>query len=94
MMEARAKVMWGDDPAEVTKFLQMQGYSAEEARATLGPLLDLRAQSVRKAGMSKLLTGVGMMCVPVMALIVFKAIGYLPLKIFGATLAVGAWGFW
>jgi hypothetical protein len=92
MNEARSKIMWGDDPAEVTKFLQVQGFTADEAREALAPILVERAQTVRKAGTSKIFSGLGMMCVPLIAGAIFLSIGFFPIKIFGATVAVGIWG--
>jgi hypothetical protein len=92
--EARAKIMWGDDPADVTKFLLTQGYSSDEAKAAIAPLLEDRARTVRKEGVHKIFTGLGMMSVPVIAFIIFQSIGVLPLKLFGATLVVGVWGAW
>jgi hypothetical protein len=76
--EARSKIMWGDDPAEVSKLLRAHGFSAEEADAVITPLLLERRVSVRKAGMNKIFQGIGMMCLPVVGWFFFKAAGYLP----------------
>ena len=92
--EARSKILWGDDPADVTKFLQTQGLSIQEAKEIIAPLLAERAQSVRAAGKGKIITGVGMMCVPVIAFIIFMIIHFFPIKLFGATVAIGFWGLW
>jgi hypothetical protein len=91
-LESRAKIMWGDDPTEVSKFLRMHGFTSEEAQSTLAPLLLERKDSVRKAGINKVMLGTGMMCLPVIAWFFFKAAGYLPLKIFSFIVAVGVWG--
>ena len=76
------------------RFLRSQGFGADEAKATVAPLLDQRAQTVRKEGVSKVVIGIGMMCVPVIAFFIFRAIGVLPLKVFGATLVIGTIGAW
>ena len=60
----------------------------------IAPILLERAQMVRKAGTSKIFSGIGMMLVPVIAFVVFISIGFFPIKIFGATVAVGIWGAW
>jgi len=90
--EARSKIMWGDDPAEVSKFLMSHGFSAEEAKDTLAPMLLERAGTVRKTGMTKIFTGAGMMLLPVIAWSTFRSIGIFPLKLFGVTVAIGVWG--
>jgi hypothetical protein len=92
--EAKSKIMWGDDPAEVNKFLLSQGFTSEEANRMIASLLDHRAEVVRKSGVHKSVVGSGMMCVPVIAFFIFKSIGVFPLKIFGAAIVVGVWGAW
>jgi hypothetical protein len=92
--EAKSKIMWGDTPADVTKFLLSQGFTSEEANSVIASLLNHRAEVVRKTGIHKIIVGFGMMCVPVIAFIVFKSIGVFPLKIFGAAIVVGVWGAW
>jgi hypothetical protein len=90
--EARSKIMWGDDPADVQKFLMAHGFSSEEAKAAVTPILEERKQSVRKAGVHKIFTGIGMMFVPVIAAVVFLSVGFFPIKIFGLCVAIGVWG--
>jgi hypothetical protein len=92
LIEARSKIMWGDDAADVAKFLMSQGFTADDAKAALAPIVTERAQTVRKAGTSKIFGGIGMMMVPVIAFFTFMSVGYFPIKIFGATVAVGLWG--
>ncbi|HEY6226593.1 MAG TPA: hypothetical protein VI282_05670 [Verrucomicrobiae bacterium] len=92
--EARAKIMWGDDPAEITKYLMSQGFSADEAKSTLAPMLADRAQMVRKAGVGRMFVGTGMMLLPVVSTIVCLIIGYFPIKLLAITVAIGIWGGW
>lgn len=92
--EARSKILWGDDPADVAKFLQAQGFNFQEAQETIAPLLAERASAVRNAGKGKIITGIGMMCVPVIAFVIFMVIRFFPIKLFGATVAIGFWGLW
>jgi hypothetical protein len=90
--EARSKIMWGDDPAEVAKFLMGHGFNRDESQTAIEPLLVERKEAVRKAGLNKIFTGIGMMCVPVIAGFLFLQMPIFPLKLFGATVAVGLWG--
>jgi hypothetical protein len=92
--EAKSKIMWGDSPADVSKFLLSQGFTSEQANGVIASLLNHRAETVRKTGIHKIVVGSGMVCVPVIAFIVFKSIGVFPLKIFGAAIVVGVWGAW
>lgn len=90
--EARAKIFWGDAPESVVGFLLMQGLSREEAKGVVEGLVKERLANLRGAGMRKILIGAGLMCVPVVAYVVFA--GGLPLRLFGMTVAVGLWGAW
>jgi hypothetical protein len=91
--EARSKVMWGDDPEQIVKYLMSQGFSADEARTTIAPMLAERTQAVRKAGVGKMLVGSGMILVGIFSIIAFL-MGYLPDKIMGAGVCIGVWGLW
>jgi hypothetical protein len=92
--EARAKIMWGDDPAEIAKYLMSQGFSADEAKSAMAPMLADRAQMVRKAGVSRMFVGTGMMLLPVVAFVGCLMIGYFPIKLLAITVAIGIWGGW
>jgi hypothetical protein len=92
--EARSKILWGDDPADVAKFLQAQGFNIQEAQETIAPLLAERASTVRNAGKAKIITGIGMMCVPVIAFVIFLVSPIFPIKLFGVAVAIGFWGLW
>lgn len=90
--EARAKMLWGDTQQEVLSYLMIQGFSRQEASDHVKALHKERIATVRATGMRKILTGVGCICVPIVALIIFLSIGYIPIKIFAATVAVGLFG--
>ena len=92
--EARAKISWGDEPNEVVKFLMIQGFNYEEANATVNGLFAERAKAIRRNGVKKIFLGAGLVCVPVVMLIICLAVGYIPLKLFGAAVVVGLWGAW
>ena len=92
--EARSKVFWGEDREEVIKYLRMQGFELDEASAVTESLMRERASTLRGIGIQKTLTGIALMCVPVIAWIYFSSIGVIPLKLFGATCVVGVYGAW
>jgi hypothetical protein len=93
-LEARAKILWGDPEEDVVKFLMRQNISHENACEIVDELLDERAAAIRGNGLSKMITGGFMMCVPVVAWFSFMGIGFISFKIFGLTVAVGLWGVW
>ena len=51
-----------------------------------------RVVMLRGIGVKKIITGVGLMCVPIGALIAFQQIGMLPLKLFAITIMIGLYG--
>jgi pSer/pThr/pTyr-binding forkhead associated (FHA) protein len=92
--EARSKMMWGDAFEEVVKFLRMQGLGIPEASAMANALLQERVRALRGIGVQKILTGIGLMCVPVVAFFYFLHLGIFPIKLFAMTVAVGLYGAW
>jgi len=92
LQEARAKIFWGDAPEEVVKFLMRQSIPYSEASELVNGLLNERAAALRSEGIGKIVTGIGMACVPVAAWTFFTRIGFLPLKLFALTVMVGCWG--
>ena len=92
--EARAKVLWGDPPHEVTKFLMRQGIAYEEASELVDELFRERAATIRANGIRKIVTGSGLMFVPIIAWMIFAGIGVISLKLFAIAIMVGLWGAW
>jgi hypothetical protein len=92
--EARAKISWGDAPAAVISYLRMQGFSQEEASRLVGTMFQERAAMIRANGIHKSFVGIGLICVPIVALLVFLSMGYIPLKLFAVTLMIGTYGAW
>ncbi len=91
-VEARAKISWGDPPEAVIKFLMIQGFTHPEASEMVEEMFKVRRAETRANGIKKTMMGGGMMCVPVVALIFFLSIHYIPIKIMGAAIGVGLWG--
>jgi hypothetical protein len=92
--EARAKIFWGDSPDEVTKFLMRNNFSAQEASETVRGFFAERAATVRKNGFRYIITGSGMVAVPIVGWIGFASVGYIPLKLFAVMVMVGLYGGW
>lgn len=72
----------------------IQGLSFEDASALVKEMFAERAATIRRNGLKKLVTGIAMMFVPVIAWAAFMAAGYLPLKLFAVTVMIGVWGGW
>ena len=53
-----------------------------------------RAAAVRANGIRKVFVGSGLVCVPIIALLIFLHIGVILMKLFGLTLMVGFYGIW
>lgn len=93
-LEARAKTSWGDPPEEVTKYLMIQGFSAEETSGLVREMFRERAATIRRNGIKKILVGMALMCVPCAMLFVFLSIGVIYFKILAITIMIGLWGMW
>jgi hypothetical protein len=72
----------------------MQGFSREEASGQVNELFRERAATVRANGIRKILTGIGLIAVPIVTLIIFMIMRVILVRIFALTVAVGLWGFW
>ena len=90
--ETRARIMWGDSQEEATKFAMLQGLSAVEAKALVGPMFAERAATIRRNGIGKIIGGSLLVCVPIASYLFFLNLGIIPLKIFAVTVMVGLYG--
>lgn len=90
----RQRFFGATHPEAVIGYLLMQGFSHEEALDLVREMFLERAATVRANGVKKILTGIGLVAVPIVALIIFLIIGVTPLKIFAVTIMVGLWGLW
>ena len=93
-IEARAKISWGDAPNDVINFLMLQGFSAGEAKTVVDKLFKERLAALRVKGITKIATGFGAMCVPLVAWTTFRHIGYFSLRGMGVSVLIALWGFW
>jgi uncharacterized membrane protein YuzA (DUF378 family) len=92
--EARAKISWGDPPREVLGYLMGQGFSVDEASAIVQELVHERTSAIRSRGIANIVGGIGLILVPLITLIIFLSVGYIWVRIFVATIAVGLAGIW
>jgi hypothetical protein len=90
--EARAKVMWGDTREQIVSYLMVQSFSHPEAMELTDDLFRERTGEVRKTGIGKMIKGGLLMCVPVVAVIIFLVIGFFLVKVLGAAILVGVYG--
>jgi uncharacterized membrane protein HdeD (DUF308 family) len=93
-IEARAKISWGDPPQEVVKYLMIQGFSYEEAAPLVHSMFQERASTIRRTGITRVVMGIGLMAVPVVAWFWFESIGVISYKIFAITVMAGVWGIY
>ena len=91
-IQARARILWGEPPAEVTRYLMSQGIGYEEASAMVGELFQERAATLRGIGIKKIVGGFALMAVPVVAFFIFMSLGFIELKTFALTIIAGVWG--
>ena len=92
--EARAKVSWGDAEEDVIKYLMLQRFTVPEARELVGQMFKERMATVRATGVRKIITGSGLMCVPVIGLLFFLHLGIIPAKLMAILVMVGLYGVW
>jgi hypothetical protein len=93
-IEARAEISWGDEQEDVIKYLMLQGFSVPEAKELVDDLYKERLAALRIKGIGKIIAGSGMICVPVIAILVCMPIRFYPVKLLGIAVMVGLYGFW
>ena len=93
-IEARAKMIWGESRESVAALLQANGFGEKDIAVMLAEFDQERATAIRSSGIKKLTTGALLVPIPVVAYLVFMAIGVIYIKIFAATIVAGAFGLW
>lgn len=92
--EARAKIFWGDPPEDVVKFLMMNGFSHEDATVLVRVMFQERATAIQGVGIRKIVTGIALMAVPVVAILIFAHFHVAFITLLALAIAVGLWGAW
>lgn len=78
--EARAKIMWGDSMEEVAAYLTVKGLNRSEAAEIAYKVSEERTAIVRRNGIWKIIAGIAMMCVPLLAYLLFEETGHLRVR--------------
>lgn len=73
--EARARIMWGDSMEQVAAYLTIRGLNRSEAAEIAYKVSKERAAIVRSNGIKKIVIGILLMCVPLIAYLFFEAVG-------------------
>ena len=94
LIDARARIHWGDPPTEAVKILMGQGIDYHEACAMVTEMVNERATALRAIGIRKLIFGVCLLAVPVLTWLGLTGIGYVDLKIMGLAVMAGVWGLY
>jgi hypothetical protein len=97
IQEARAKIIWGDEPETVVRYLQINGLGYDEAWDHVDAMLRERAASIRGCGIRKLLAGIPLLLVPAVAILIIPRVGIMSLTlltILGVAVTIGLWGAW
>jgi hypothetical protein len=92
--EAKAKISWGDPPNEVVKFLMTQNFRADEARKMVDEMFRERAVTVRRNGIKKIIYGLVMAGMPVIAWFEFNNLVMLSMKLFAFIVMIGLYGLY
>jgi hypothetical protein len=100
IVEARARVIWGDEPKSVRYFLISNGMSVAEADSNIRALTLERNTEIRKLGMRDVLIGVALIGVAgVFFYWLFRpshipTAGVRSAKGFGVLVVAALYGFW
>ena len=92
--EARAKISWGDQPAAVIGYLRTQGFSREDASELVQELFQERVTVMRRRGITKIILGTALICLPFVTFFIFMLMGMIFLKILAVTVMLGCWGLY
>ena len=73
-------MMWGESMQQVAAYLTVQGFSRVEAAELTKKLFHERPSIVRSNGIKKIIVGIVLMCVPVLAYFIFETTGRIWIK--------------
>ena len=99
-VEARAKIMWGDPPEEVGKYLVSLCYSEPQAAEVVQGLIKERLAAVRANGVKQMVKGGGLICASgagflALALVEhFYHVRIRSLWVIGSVIGIGVVGCW
>lgn len=93
--EARAKMLWGDSPLQVTAYLLSQGFGRDEASELVQEFLRERMQTIRFKGIKYISIGAAFISIPALSALSYWLNNRLPhsriIGVLGFLGLVGAW---
>jgi hypothetical protein len=92
--DAKAKILWGDPPEEVIKFLRIQGLGYEEASAIVNAMIRERMATIRATGISKILKGITLAVGSAVIFLLFVKAGFISIWILGTIATSCVYGLW
>jgi hypothetical protein len=90
--EVRAKIMWGESPEQVIAYLTVQGLSRPEATELTQKIFRERTAIVRSNGIKKIIVGLVLISLPLLAYVLFKSAGRFPIKLSLICYGIGIYG--
>ncbi len=93
-IEARAKILWGDSPEEVIKFLMIGGFSCQEASDKVRVLFKERLAEIRANGIVKILTGIFVAVGAATSFLFLVKIGFLSIWLLASAGIACVSGLW
>jgi hypothetical protein len=100
IVEARARIIWGDEPASVRYFLTSSGVAAAEADAKIEELTLERNAEIRKLGIRDVMIGVALMAPGIFFFCMLFVRSHIPSltarsgKGYGVVALVALYGLW
>ena len=92
VIDARAKIVWGEAPANVLAFLQSKSIGDKDAFALIEQLMRERDTEIRSDGRANVWMGILCILVPIIYYILSLLIGYWSMKLFAALIVLGVFG--
>lgn len=92
VVDARAKIIWGESPEKVLAFLQSKNVGDKAALELIDALLKERDASIRADGLRKIWVGAGLCAAPAAYYLVSLFVGTISLKLFSVLLLLGLVG--
>lgn len=93
-IEAKAKILWGDSPEEVIKFLMIRGFSCQEASDKVHVLFKERLATIRANGIVKILTGIFVAVGAATSFLFLVKIGFLSIWLLASAGIACVSGLW
>jgi hypothetical protein len=90
--EARAKMMCGESMQQVAAYLTVQGFSRTEAAELAKKLFHERTSIVRSNGIKKIIVGIVLICVPVLAYFLIETTGRIRIRLTLVCYGIGIYG--